>query len=77
MGDRGRTSRVIVTTMGASVDCANEGLRRLLINSCYFGMGLAVPDRADVDYVDRFEPTFYGFGKFKPGVRPADHRLKK
>ncbi|MYK17606.1 ThuA domain-containing protein, partial [Candidatus Poribacteria bacterium] len=76
-GDAGNTSRVLGTTMGASVDLESEGLRRLLVNGCYWCMGMegAIPDRSVVDYVGDYAPTFFGFGTFTRGVRPEDHAL--
>ena len=76
-GDEGNTSRVLNTTMGASVDLESEGLRRLLVNGCYWCMGMedAIPDKSVVDYVGDYEPTFFGFGTFTKGVRPGDHAL--
>ena len=71
-GDRGKTSKIVATTMGAAVDLQNEGLRRLLVNAAYWTLGLEVPDRAAVDYVGDYKPGWFGFGKFKPGVKPAD-----
>jgi hypothetical protein len=49
------------TTAGASVDFVDEDLRRLIVNAVYFLTGSDVPEKADVDYVDPFYPTFYGF----------------
>ena len=74
-GDEGNTSRVFNTTMGASVDLESEGLRRLLVNGCYWCMGMenAIPDKNVVDYVGDYAPTFFGFGTFTKGVRPEDH----
>ena len=76
-GSSGRKSRVICTTMGASVDLESEGLRRLLVNACYWGLGLEdkIPAESNVQYVGSYEPTFYGFGTYKKGLRPADHEL--
>jgi type 1 glutamine amidotransferase len=76
-GDTGKTSRVICTTMGAAVDLQNEGLRRLLVNACYWGLGLEskIPARSNVDLVGPFEPRMFGVKKFKPGVKPADLRM--
>lgn len=76
-GNKGKTSRVICTTMGASVDLESEDLRRLLVNSCYWALDLGdkIPEKSNVDYVGKYEPTFYGFGKFKPGLKPSDHQL--
>jgi hypothetical protein len=76
-GESGQTSKIVTTTMGAAVDLESEGLRRLLVNACYWTTGLEekVPAKADVNYVGEFKPTFFGFGKFKPGVKPDDLRL--
>lgn len=76
-GELGNTSRVFNTTMGASVDLESEGLRRLLVNGCYWGMGLedAIPEKSNVDYVGDYDPTFFGFGTFKKGLKPSDHAL--
>jgi hypothetical protein len=77
-GESGKTSKIVTTTMGAAVDLESEGLRRLLVNACYWTTGLEekIPTKADVSYVGEFKPTFFGFGKFKPGVKPADFKLK-
>jgi hypothetical protein len=76
-GDQGAASRVFCTTMGASVDLESDGLRRLLVNACYWCMGLEhqIPNESRVDYVDEFNPTFFGFGTFKRGMRPSDFSL--
>ncbi|MEM0896804.1 MAG: ThuA domain-containing protein, partial [Verrucomicrobiota bacterium] len=49
------------TTAGASEDFRDEGLRRLVVNASYHLLGLEVPKRANVDYVDPFPTTFYSF----------------
>ena len=76
-GSAGKAARVICTTMGSSTDLESEGLRRLLVNACYWGLGLEaeIPPRGNVEYVGKYEPLPYGFGGYKKGVRPADHRL--
>jgi len=73
-GESGKTSKIVTTTMGAATDLESAGLRRLLINACYWTTGLAekIPASANVDYVGEFKPTAFGFGKFKRGVKPAD-----
>jgi hypothetical protein len=77
-GETGKTSRVICSTVGAAVDLESEGLRRLLVNACYWGLGLQhrIPERGNVDYVGTYQPSFFGFGKFKKGVKPSDHALR-
>ncbi|MHA3771878.1 PVC-type heme-binding CxxCH protein [Verrucomicrobiota bacterium sgz303538] len=49
------------TTLGASKDFADENVRRLVVNAAYYLIGRQVPTRADVGFVDPFEPTAYGF----------------
>jgi type 1 glutamine amidotransferase len=78
-GETGNTSRIFCSTMGASVDLQSEGMRRLLINGCYWCMGMEdqIAEKSNVDYVGRFFPTFYGFDGFITGAKPADHQLKE
>ncbi len=78
VGARGRTSKICTTTMGAAVDLENEGLRRLLVNACYWATGLEsrLPAKADVRFVGPYKPGWFGFGKHTPGVKPGDLELK-
>ncbi len=75
--EAGRTNKVFCTTMGAATDLQNEGLRRLIVNAVYWGLGLDVPARADVAYVDEYRPLMYGGHEYRRGIRPADHALGK
>jgi hypothetical protein len=77
-GAKGKTSKVVTTTMGAAVDLENEGLRRLLINACFWSLGLEkeISGNSNVDYVGEYHPSAFGFGKFKQGTKPADLELK-
>jgi type 1 glutamine amidotransferase len=77
--ENGETSKVFTTTMGASVDLKSEDFRRLLVNGVYWAVEMAdqIPEKANVEIVGEFEPTFYGFGGFTKGVKPSDHALKK
>ncbi len=70
----GGISRIVTATMGAAVDMENEGLRRLLVNACYWAVGLEdrIPPESDVQYAGDFRPSWFGFGTFRRGVRPAD-----
>ncbi len=74
--ESGKTNRVLTTTMGSSTDLQDEGLRRVLVNGCYWALSLTVPAKANVEYVGEFRPTMYGFNGFKKGVKPSDHELK-
>jgi hypothetical protein len=73
----GKTSSIVTTTMGAAVDLQSEDLRRLLVNASYWCIGLAakIPPKANVDYVGEYHPLWFGFGKYKKGVKPADLEL--
>jgi hypothetical protein len=73
-GTQGKPSRVFATTMGASQDLKSEGLRRLLVNACYWALGMAdaIGDGSKVDLVGDYRPTPFGFGGFKKGVRPSE-----
>ncbi len=68
------------TTGGASVDFVDANLRRMIINAAYFLTGRSVPKSADVDFVDPFYPSFYGFIREpdywkKLNMKPADYGL--
>lgn len=74
----GKKGRTFTTTMGASQDLLSEGLRRLLVNACYWALGMEdrIPARANVELVGTYEPLPFKFGGFKKGVKPADLELK-
>lgn len=73
-GAAGKPARVFVTTMGASQDLQSEGLRRLLVNACYWAVGLedAIGPDTDVRIVGDYRPTPFGFGAYTKGVKPHD-----
>jgi len=60
--------------MGAAVDLQNEGLRRLLVNACYWGLGLEdrTPPKNNVDIVGTYEPLNFGFGSIARASNPRD-----
>ena len=70
--DNGTTNRILTTTMGSATDLENEGLRRLVVNGLYWGLGMDVPAKADVAYVDEYIPSFYGFEGFRKGLKATD-----
>jgi hypothetical protein len=76
VNESGKTSVIVTTTMGAAEDLESAGLRRLVVNACYWAVGLTdqIAPAANVDYVGEFKASAFGFGKYKPGVRPADLR---
>jgi predicted butyrate kinase (DUF1464 family) len=75
--DSGTTNRILTTTMGSATDLEDEGVRRLVVNSVYWGLGLEVPAKADVTYVDEYRPSFYGFDGFRKGLHASDFEIGK
>ena len=77
-GESGKAARVFTTTMGHAGDLKDANLRRLLVNACYWGMGLEdkVTPQGKVDILGEYEPFPIGFGGFKKGLKPADHKLE-
>jgi len=74
--EAGTENKIFCTTMGAASDLPNESLRRLIINGVYWGLGLEVPDQANVEFVGDFQPTAYGFKGYQKGVKTSVHALK-
>ena len=77
-GEKGNVAKVFTTTMGASVDLVNEDLRRLLVNACFWAIGMEaqIPEKADVNYISAFEPTMFSPALFKKGQFPSKYDLK-
>lgn len=73
--EAGNTQKIFCNTMGAATDLANEGLRRLVVNGVFWGLGLDVPAKADVTTIGTYEPLMYGFKTFTKGVKPSAHAL--
>jgi len=66
--------RVFSSTYGASGDILNEDYRRMLINACFWAVGLEDKITADlnVDFVGPYKPSKFRFGGYVRGVKPAD-----
>lgn len=71
----GKPARVFTTTMGAAEDFSNDAFRRMIVNACYWTMGLEkkIQATSKVGLVGEFKPTHFGFGKFIAGRKPADY----
>ena len=76
-----KTGKCFATTGGAAVDFRSEDLRRMIVNATYFMTALEVPEKANVEFVDPFEPSFYGFPDedyfVKRNLRVEDFELGK
>jgi len=73
-GAAGKPARVFATTMGNGDDFKNEEMRRLLVNACYWCVGLEnqITPNANMTFAGTYEPARSNFGAHKRGVRPAD-----
>ena len=73
-GKKGRTARVFTTTMGAAQDLQNEALRRLMVNACFWALGMddKIPAKTNVDLVGEYRPLPFMFGGFAKGVKPTE-----
>ncbi len=68
----GKTARVFQSTMGSGTDLRNPGLRRLIINAAYWGMGMetAITPTRSVEIVGTYAPLESGFAYKEIGVVP-------
>lgn len=73
--ENGTVNKVFTTTMGSSNGFSNESLRRLLVNSVYWGLDLEVPAKADVTLSGAYNPTNYLTGGHLQGLYPKDFKL--
>jgi hypothetical protein len=77
----GAKGQAFCTTMGAAVDLVSHDARRLVVNAAYHLTGLEVPKAANVDFVDAFYPSFYGFVSkqfwIDRNLKPQDFALGK
>ena len=73
-GKQGRAARIFTTTMGAAQDLLNEGLRRLIVNACFWTLRMEdkIPARTHVDLVGEYQPLPFKFGGFAKGIKPSD-----
>jgi type 1 glutamine amidotransferase len=72
------SARVFTTTMGASQDFAFEGTRRMLVNACYWALGMEdkIPEKSNVEIVGEFKPSPFRNNGFVKGVKPEDLKIK-
>jgi hypothetical protein len=74
LGAQGKPARIFTTTMGSAQDLLNQGFRRLLVNACYWAVGMEglIGERTSVELVGTYEPLPFKFGGAARGVKPAD-----
>ncbi|MBX3450157.1 MAG: ThuA domain-containing protein [Planctomycetaceae bacterium] len=76
-GPSGKTARIFTTTMGAASDLVSPGTRRMIVNACYWGLGMEekIDPNSSVDLVGEYKPTKFSFGGYVKGKKPADYGL--
>lgn len=57
----GKSGTCFATTAGAATDFRSEDLRRLIVNASHALTSVVVPEMANVDVVDDYQPSAYGF----------------
>lgn len=74
VGPGGEPLRAVCSTIGASQDLASAGLRRALVNACYWCVGLEdrIAERSVVDVVGEYRPSPFAHGGHRRGVKPSD-----
>jgi hypothetical protein len=67
-GDSGKPDRIFTTTMGHARDFLNPGFRRMVVNACYWAVGLEkkISPSANVELAGPYEPHPIGFRKVTP-----------
>lgn len=67
-----KTARVFHCTMGSGIDLKSPGLRRLVINSAYWCIGMeeSISASRSVEIVGGYEPLESGFNYDELGVKP-------
>jgi len=68
----GKAARVLHCTMGSGKDFENPGLRRLVVNGAYWGLGMEdkISAVSSVECVSEYKPLSSGFHYEKLGVVP-------
>ncbi len=67
-------ARIFTTTLGTSEELLNEGFRRLMVNSVYWGLKMesSISPTSNVDLVGSYKPSPFGFGTYRKGAKPTD-----
>ena len=74
-GKNGSTGRVFNTTSGASEDIRDDGFRRMVVNACFWAVGLEKEIKSDnnVAMVGDYNPTTFQMNSgYYEGVKPLD-----
>ena len=74
--ESGKEGRVFTSVYGGSGDLENEGFRRMLVNACFWTIGLEAAIKPDLNtsLVGPYRPTWMGVNRRSPNVKPEDLR---
>jgi len=69
----GKLGRVFTSLYGTSEDILNDGYRRMLVNACYWAMGMddSIKPDANIAFVGPFQPNTFGGDAYARGIKPA------
>ena len=67
-GSSGKPGRIFTTTMGHAMDFRNPGFRRLMVNACYWAVGLEtkISTERSVEFVAPYHPHAIGMPRTSP-----------
>ncbi len=70
--DSGKEGRVFTTLYGTSEDITNEGYRRMVVNGCFWALGLENEIKADMNiaFVGAGKPNTFAGGAYARGIKP-------
>jgi type 1 glutamine amidotransferase len=74
--ENGKKGKVFTTTMGSSVDLESEDLRKLIVNATFWCLDMSeeITEKMKVAIVGDYQPTMFGFGTFRKGMRVEDFK---
>ncbi|HEX4769582.1 MAG TPA: hypothetical protein VH351_02050 [Bryobacteraceae bacterium] len=75
--ESGKTARVFTSTIGAADDIENATLRRMIVNAVYWTVGMesAIPPKANVAFVGKYDPHSFLNEIYTAGLKPSDLAL--
>jgi len=67
-GTSGKSDRIFTTTMGHVMDFRNEGFRRMMVNACYWAVGLEkkISATSSVEFATPYDPHAIGVRRTAP-----------
>jgi hypothetical protein len=73
-GKNGNKGRVFTTTYGASEDFRNDGFRRMMVNACFWAVGLedSIQPDLNTNFVGPYNPSTFSFGGHRQDVKPQE-----